>query len=320
MFRPFRQWPAFFRANPSSRVQARHLRSARLRALAQLLPLEQLEGRDVPAVINLTVTSLADTGVGTLRSAITTADTGDPTDSYVINITTPGTITLESALPDLSHDITITGLPTVVGSAVRRDPRLATRFRIFTVDPGATVNLTGLTITGGNVGGGDGGGVDNSGTLAVSHCALVGNTAGHGGGLANEFGGTVTVSASTFTRNFAALGGGLFNQRGATATVSASAFAGNTAGAGGGLYNAGTATVSASAFTANTAGAGGGGLYNAGVLTVRSSAFTRNSAVLYGGGIYDVGTLLPSPPQSFNKFAGNTPDDVDGLQLRRRHR
>ena len=140
MFRPFRQWPAFFRAIPSSRVQARHLRSARLRARPQCSLLERLEERDVPAVINLTVTSLADTGVGTLRSAITTADTGVPTNSYVINIAKPGTITLESALPDLGHDITITGLPTVVGSTVRRDPGLATRFRIFTVDPSPPVS------------------------------------------------------------------------------------------------------------------------------------------------------------------------------------
>ena len=104
MFRPFRQWPAFFRAIPSSRVQARHLRSARLRARPQCSVLERLEERAVPAVIPLTVTSLADTGAGTLRSAITTADTGDPTDSYVINIATPGTITMDATRPRRTRD------------------------------------------------------------------------------------------------------------------------------------------------------------------------------------------------------------------------
>ena len=63
----------------------------------------------------------------------------------------------------------------------------------------------------------------------------------------------------------------------------------------------------------------GGGLYNSGTATVSRCAFTRNSAFIDGGGIYDAGTLLPSPPQDFNTFAGNTPDDVGRPQLRRRH-
>ena len=139
MLRPFRHWPAALRALQSSQVQVRPSRGDRQRPRPQLPLLEQLERRDVPAVINLTVTSLADTGAGTLRSAITTADTGDPTNSYVITIVTPGTITLESALPDLSGDITITGLGTGGGSTVRRDPGQATPVRVFTVDPGAMV-------------------------------------------------------------------------------------------------------------------------------------------------------------------------------------
>ena len=285
MFRPFRQWPAFFRAIPSSRVPARHLRSARLRARPQCSVLELLEQRDVPAVINLTVSSLADTGAGTLRSAITTADAGDPTDSYVINITAPGTITLESALPDLSGDITITGLGTGVGgSTVRRDPGQATPFRVFTVDPGATVSLTGLTITGGNAGGGLGGGVDDSGTLTVSRCVLMGNTAGFGGGLDVEASGTASVIGSTFTANSAGTnGGGLNNSN--SATVSGSTFTRNTAASlGGGLANGGPAGVFNSTFTGNSAGSNGGGIYTRDTATVSGGAFTSNSAA-FGGGL-----------------------------------
>src|SRR5262249_15231025 len=125
-----------------------------------------------PGVVDLAVTSLADSAqAGTLRWAITTADAGDPTDSYVIDIVKAGTITLESALPDLSRNITINGLGAST-STVERDPA-ASLFRIFTVDQGETVVISGLTIAGGDFedgeGGGDGGGLDNFGTVTVSN-------------------------------------------------------------------------------------------------------------------------------------------------------
>ena len=55
------------------------------------------------------VTSLADSGPGTLRQAITTADAGATTDSYDITIepSASGTIDLKSVLPDLSRNITL---------------------------------------------------------------------------------------------------------------------------------------------------------------------------------------------------------------------
>ena len=65
---------------------------------------------------------------------------------------TPGTITLESVLPDLSRNITITGLGAST-STVQRDSA-ASPFRIFTVDAGETVNISDLTIKGGNPGSG----------------------------------------------------------------------------------------------------------------------------------------------------------------------
>jgi hypothetical protein len=101
------------------------------------LPREQLEQRLVPAGVILNVTSLADSLTqGTLRWAITTTDAGAPTNSYVINVATAGTIALESALPDLSRNITIKGLG-ASRSTVERDPA-ASPFRIFTVDQGQT--------------------------------------------------------------------------------------------------------------------------------------------------------------------------------------
>ena len=176
---------------------------------------------------------------------------GTASDSYDINIVHhPARSTLESVLPDLSRNITITGLGAST-STVQRDPA-ASPFRIFTVDRGETVNISGLTIAGGNAASGTGGGLDNFGTLAVSNSVFSGNSAVIGGGLDNERGGTATVSDSSFTSNSAVIfGGGLFNF--GTATVSDSSFTSNSAALGGGLDNIGTATVSDSSFTSNSA-------------------------------------------------------------------
>ena len=261
----------------SSQVYARPPRRSRRRFSPQGLPQEQLEERAVPAVVTLTVGSLADSGAGTLRQAITTADQGAASNSYVINIVTPGTVTLESVLPDLSRNITINGLGAST-STVQRDLS-ASSFRIFKVDAGETVDISGLTIARGNAGNGSGGGLDNFGTLTVSNSVFSSDSAGFGGGLFSD--GTATVSGSTFTSNSATFGGGLDSD--GTATVSGSTFTSNSASFGGGLANESRATA-----------------------TVSGSSFTRNSASVDGGGIKNFGTLT----QSGNTFTGNIPNNV----------
>src|SRR5271166_5981603 len=287
MFRSKDSWPAVFRVLRSSPVPARPPRRSRHHTF-RCLPLEQLEERSVPSVVTIPVSSLADSGGGTLREAITMADQATASNSYVINIVTPGTITLESVLPDLSRNITITGLGAGT-STVQRDSAASSSFRIFTVDAGETVNISGLTIKGGNAGSGNGGGLDNSGTLTVSNSVFSNNSAiGYGGGLANESVGTLTVRGSTFTSNDSIFGGGgLFN--GGTATVSDSTFTSNFARfGGGGLFNDGTLTVRHSTFTGNNDRFDGGGLFNdsGGTATVSDSTFTSNGAIA-GGGIFN---------------------------------
>src|SRR5262249_38865989 len=68
-----------------------------------------LETREVPATI--TVTSAADAGAGTLREAITKANMTNAADTINFNI--PGgptaTIYLKTALPQITHTLTIDG-------------------------------------------------------------------------------------------------------------------------------------------------------------------------------------------------------------------
>src|SRR5262249_60149734 len=95
-----------------------------------------------------------------------------------------GTIALTGGQLDLTDDVRITGpgadTLTVSGSNVSR---------VFKVEAGETVSISGLTIAGGNAGTGFGGGIDNFGALTVSDSVFSGNTAVAGGGLANESGG-----------------------------------------------------------------------------------------------------------------------------------
>ena len=214
-------------------VQARPPRRSRRRATRRCLPLEQLEGRLVLSAFH--VTTLTDGGAGSLRDAITQANTHAGADIIVFQPGLTGTIALTGGELDITDDLTINGPGadklTVSGNNISR---------VFKVESGETVRISGLTIAGGNAGTGNGGGIDNFGTLTVSDSVFSGNSATNGGGLANESGGTATVSGSTFTGNSArrrSTATAAASPTAVTATVSGSTFTGNSAIDGGGLAN-----------------------------------------------------------------------------------
>src|SRR5262249_8926978 len=154
----------------------------------------------------------------------------------VFNDGLAGTIALSGGELDLTDDVKING-PGADTLAVSG----GNLSRVFQVEPGETVSISGLTIAGGNAGLGRGGGLANSGTLAGGDRVCSGNPALRGGGLANELGAPATVSDSTFTGDSALLFGGGISSTGAL-TVSDSSF---TANSGGAIINVfGTMTVS----------------------------------------------------------------------------
>ncbi len=281
------------------------------------LTLEPLEGRALLSLTTWTVNSLGDTGTGSgtsgdLRYVITHADQtqGDNT----INFAVTGTITLNSALPDLSNTTGVMDIegPGASSLTVARSSAAGTvDFSVFTVDASVQAQLVGLTITGGSVNGGNGGGIENSGTLTVTNSTIDNNSAaayipggggivgGRGGGIYNE--GTLTVTNSTIDNNSAftyGSGGGISNA--GTLTVTNSTIDNNSAsfdGFGGGIENDTTLTVTNSTIDNNLAGWGGGGIGNAGTLTVTNSTVADNSATgefigRSGGGIYNNGGTL----------------------------
>jgi len=305
--------------------------------------IETLEDRVVPATIP--VTSLLDSGAGTLRAAIEQADRAPNHDTITFARSLAGTITLTSALPDLSTDIVISGPGPSVLTVARSGAPGTPAFAVFAVSRGATVAISGLTITRGQFV--NGGGIINSGTLTVTNCTVSGNSATNsgggiinsgtgmippplltvtnctvsgnsatnsGGGIANNLG-TLTVTNSTLSGNSVFVlgsGGGIFNYFG-TLTVTNSTLSGNSAdiaGYGGGILNAvGTLTVTNSTLSGNSAYAGGGIVNNYfGTLTITNSTLSSNTAETFGGAILNGGTLTVTN----STLSGNSASDIGG--------
>jgi hypothetical protein len=193
--------------------------------------LELLETRCLPS----TVTSLSDSGPGSLRDAIATTPGGGTVD---FQTGLSGTITLTTGELAISKNLAIEGpgadVITVSGNKASRVFNLAN----------FTVAISGLTIADGqSPNGRNGGGIYNAGTLTITASTFSGNPAEYnGGGIYNE-NGTLTITASTFSSNSAkyGYGGGIDNI--GTLTITASTFSGNSAdnnnlyGGGGGIYN-----------------------------------------------------------------------------------
>jgi hypothetical protein len=120
--------------------------------------LERFEDRTLLSTFS--VTNLFDAGVGSLRWAIGQANTqpGDDTIDFSVN----GTLDLNTALPNLSSNIQITG-PGASSLTVERASS-APSFCIFDVSSGATVGLSGLTMAKGQ--GEYGGGI----SLTLTDC------------------------------------------------------------------------------------------------------------------------------------------------------
>ena len=250
---------------------------------------------------NPVVTSNADAGPGSLRQAIEDACAGD---TITFSVASP--IHLTSGTLELSRAVTISGPGadqlTVDGSGGS--------FRIFTIDSGAIVTISGLTISGGFVSSGTpyGGGIGNlGGSLTLANAVLSGNRAFLGGALAHVpagGAGSLTVINTTFNDNLAFAGGAILVD-----------------------FSAGTGamTVTNSTISGNAAAQGGGGIFSAGTgtaLTITNSTITNNNAdedqdaAGTGGGLAtntgSTPVILRNTLIAGNLTAGSAAADVSG--------
>ena len=137
------------------------------------------------------------------------------------------------------------------------------------IEPGSTVNATGITFQN-NSAGEHAGAIWNAGSLTLTNCTISSNTAGDVGGIYNAVVdgvhcGTASLTNCTFTGNSSSSSAGaLGNAEGATSmTLHSCTITGNTAGTnGGGIWNGGTLTITGGNITGNTATTNGGGIYH----------------------------------------------------------
>jgi LPXTG-site transpeptidase (sortase) family protein len=204
----------------------------------------------------ITVTSLADSGVGTLRQAITDLCTG-------------GTITFDHNLSGnkitLASVLTIDKTMTIDGSTLTKQITISggNLTQIFNITGSGTLALKSIKIIDGHAS--HGGGISNDGILTITNSTIADNTAGSlGGGIRND--GSLAVINCTFSGNSSGLGVGGAILNGGTLVVKNSTFSGNSAGPGSGIANdtGSTMTIVNSSMFGNS----GGALDNRGNMTI----------------------------------------------------
>ena len=278
----------------------------------------------------ITVNSNADTvddpsfGVITLRDAVNQANADNGQDLIVFDrsvFSNAQTITLSQGELDLTHNLDIiaprdslTGgdLVTVSGNKASR---------VFEIEKGATVTVSGLIVADGNVVGvNSGGGIKNSGTLTLDNSTISGNSitrdnvhsvSGDGGGIFNT--GTMNVRNSTISGNSVRDSNLLFIPAGY-----------KIENGGGGIFNSGTLTLDNSTISGNSVSGlsiYGGGILNKGKLTLAFSTFTLNSAS-NGGGVYNSpgytnlvlgGTIPPGSTDVRNTIIASNLNSASGV-------
>ena len=314
----------------SGRVVA--LGSTAVLAAAGAGPLVMLTSTTASANTTLVVSTLADSGAGSLRQAMLDANSAGGVDTITFMSGLTGTIDVLSDLPYLDGGIDLQGpgasVITIDGGWAENDAN--TGNSLFVLDDidvaeGAST-ISGVTLTGGNAhfydeDEGSGGALrkdHGNADLTIADVVITGNYAELYGGAVNLFDtdGTVTIRDSVISNNVAGGGGGLYSDGDAALSLNLInvEITGNTASEGGGLYLSDTDTsISDSTINGNIAytGDAGGVTSNRGSLTISNSSISGNDAGDDGGGLW-IDDSYTSSTISNTTISGNTAGDDGG--------
>ncbi len=246
------------------------------------------------------VTTLADSGPGSLRQAMVDANAtpGPDTIVFAAELMIPGTVVLASPLPEVTDP---------AGLAIRGDTGGVRMFisgdrtfRPFAIAAGASLSLEKLTID--RAKGHMGGAMINHGSIEMSDVELAG------------------WADSTSTEG--GIGGALFNT--GVATITRSALSGTASetntvacagGYGGAIYNTGNLMISDSS-VARSSARKGAGIYNTGLLELVNVTVAENFLMGCsrvpggpgeGGAIYNAGDTRLTHTTLFNNALGTFP-------------
>ena len=258
------------------------------------------------------VTTLDDDGAGSLSAAVEQAVSQPEEDTIAFDPSLTGTIGLTRTLPELTSDLTITGLGSALLTLERDTVNL---FSLFTISPTATVSISGITMANGEAV--FGGGIHNEGHLTLTDTRLENNEAHfRGGGVWNA--GTLDIVDSTFIDNVGDDSGGAIENTGGRVQVHRSTFVRNRVhddwlleGTGGAIHNDdGVILVWNSTFSANRADYRGAAIASSsGQLDIGWSTFTENrlgrpdgegASVFFTEGTISFGMSIFADPNSIH--------------------
>ncbi|MBV7335120.1 family 16 glycosylhydrolase [Chloroflexi bacterium TSY] len=246
--------------------------------------LDQVRVQPVPPPMAVTVTTLADSGAGSLREALDIIAV-DGVITFAPSLA-GGTISLTSGQLSVDKSLSVdgSGAPglTISGNNVSR---------VFQIAAGMTVDMSDLTISDG-VGAPQGGGILNYGVLNLDTVTVTNNTESSagpanfefgGGGIYNGDGATLNLTNSTVSHN-ATLnqpGGGIYGFFNSTINVTNSTVSNNlSADVAGGLRTLGNASIVNSTISGNTSTTwhGGAMFMTDGTVTILNSTIVGNNA------------------------------------------
>jgi hypothetical protein len=230
----------------------------------------------------LIVTNTSDTTTqGSLRAAITYANAhAGSTVTFLDGLS--GTITLTSALPQITTAMTIQGpgatLIKIDGGGV---------YRAFYVTASGLTTISGLTVKNCTVSSTGGAALySGGGATTVSACAFVGNIAtsyAYGAAIYNTTSNSLVVTSCSFSQNTGYYGSAISIS--GSSTVTNCTFAQNTASGGGTICNNGSMTAKNCTFSGNSAGYGGA-IYGYASATVTNCIFWGDTSSIVAGEIY----------------------------------
>jgi uncharacterized repeat protein (TIGR01451 family) len=246
-----------------------------------------------------TVTNLSDGAApgpgGSLRKAVSDANTNAGPDSIVFDSSLSGRLLLTQASIPINEALTISG----PGADVLTVDAYYGLGRIFTIDPttlGDPVSISGLTMAYGHPTGSGGAIFNQDAKLSVADSLLYANASGS---LATGVGGGAIADNAGYAS-------------GAQTTITNSTIVGNSApyGSGGGVASSmQLGTIRNSTIAGNIAASFGGGLLSANGGLLQDSTVAGNYAYGSGGGINEFGSGTPHVTIENSLVGDNDADD-----------